>query len=36
LLTAAAVEQVAGTVYVWFGSASQVTAPLEATLMYLY
>lgn len=36
MLTVTAVAQVAGTVYVWFGSASQVTAPLLATLMYLY
>jgi len=36
LLTVTAVEQVAGTVYVWFGSASHVTVPLLLTWMYLY
>jgi len=36
LLTVTAVEQVAGTVYVWLGSASHVTVPLLLTCMYLY
>ena len=31
-----AVAQLAGTVYVWLGSFSHVTAPFEATLIYLY
>lgn len=35
LLTTAVAHEL-GTVYVWLGSFSQVTAPLDATLMYLY